>query len=1005
MYKQIVILAGLLLSSVVLAPASAFAQASAQASITGVVRDSSGAVLPGVTVEASSPALIEKVRSVTTDGVGQYRIVDLPNGQYVVTFGLTGFSSVRREGVELSGSFTATINADLRVGSVAETITVTADSPIVDVQNAKRQQVLSDDVVSAIPTARTYTGLLTVVPGIVSTSNDVGGLSGTSVSTFTIHGGRSNEGRLQLDGMGIGGTLNGGGTSMYNVDVGNAAEIVFTTSGALGEAEIGGPVMSIVPRTGGNTLRGTGYFNASNSSLQGENLTDELRAAGLSAPNSLQKMWDLNGSFGGPIVKDRVWYYLTSRYQGNRKYATNMFYNRNAGDPTKWTYEADPLRATNDGTWKNTSLRLTLQANAKNTINLYWDEQTIRIDHLGGGTATSSPEAAATSDAVPLRTRQATWRSAASSRVLFEGGYSVNGSRWGGRERDQTYVNGQFVDGNATRSLIRVVEQAGAIPNLTYRSLNWASNAAWSHRWRGTASYITGAHSMKFGYEGNYLVNELKSFTNDQRLQYRFNNGVPNQLTMSGLPFETLTRTGSHSAFAQDQSTFGRLTVQAAVRFDYAYSRFLDQQVGPQQFIPVEIFLPATDGVTGFKDLSPRFGVAYDLTGDGKTSLKANWGRYLEPAANGGRYTATNPLSRIVTSTTRAWTDANGNRVADCNLLNPLAQDLRTTGGDVCGVWDNRNFGSSVTSTNLDPSLLSGWGVRPNDGQFGVGIQRQIIPRASVEVSYNRRWFGNFDVTDNLLVTPADYDRYSVTAPADGRLPGGGGFVINDLWNISNAKFGQSQNLVVAASTVGEQIQYWHGVDVNVSMRVRNGLTIQGGTSTGRQTTDQCAVGLTEAGSVNVDNPGRRDCRVTEPFRTQLNGLASYTIPKIDVQLSGTFQSRPGNSLAANWVVPTATVAQTLGRPLSGGVANVTINLLSPWQMTQDRVNQFDIKIAKVLRFGRTKTMIGLDVYNALNSSAVLSRQQTYSPTSTAWLTPTGVIDARFAKISAQIDF
>src|ERR1700704_3721262 len=267
-----------LLAWFVVLPTAAFAQAV----IAGTVKDASGAVLPGVVVEATSPALIEKVRTAVTDGTGQYRVEDLRPGAYTVTFTLQGFSTFRREGVELTGSFTATINADLRVGALAETVTVTGETPVVDVQSARREVTLNSDVIKAIPTVRSYNAMVVVVPGVVTNLNDA--VTGTATTQFPIHGGRNNEGRLTIDGLHIGNPPGGNQPASYIADVGNAQEVTFTTAGGLGESETAGLVMNVVPKTGGNSTTGSIAFSGSGEKLQSDNYTDDLKAQGLTSP-------------------------------------------------------------------------------------------------------------------------------------------------------------------------------------------------------------------------------------------------------------------------------------------------------------------------------------------------------------------------------------------------------------------------------------------------------------------------------------------------------------------------------------------------------------------------------------------------------------------------------------------------------------------------------------------------------------------------------------------------
>ena len=373
----------IVLTSVALMPAAAFAQAS----IVGTVRDASGAVLPGATVEASSPALIEKTRSVITNGVGQYSIQDLRPGTYTVTFTLTGFSAVKRDGIELTGSFIATVNADLRIGGLQETVTVSGEAPVVDVTSARTEQTIDGKTVTEIPTSRLYSSLTQLVPALNVQGNDVGGSQGNVFSVFQIHGGRRNEGQVLVDGMS--GGYQGMGVSGYAPEVGTAQEIVFSLSGGLGEATTGGPQLNIIGKQGGNRFAGSFFINGSGSAFVNDNLSADQKSKGLSTPLKPIKLWDINPSFGGPIMRDRLWFFATYRYQMNRQSVASLWDNKNAGDNTKWTYDPDfTKQSEDDGEWRNHSIRLTWQVTPRNKI-VGWTDLHYNCLHCDAGGSSS----------------------------------------------------------------------------------------------------------------------------------------------------------------------------------------------------------------------------------------------------------------------------------------------------------------------------------------------------------------------------------------------------------------------------------------------------------------------------------------------------------------------------------------------------------------------------------------------------------------------------------------
>lgn len=994
--------------ALMLMPVAVFAQANIASSIAGVVRDTSGAVLPGVTVEVASPELIEKVRTVVSDGNGQYRVVELRPGAYSVTFSLPGFSTVRREGIELAGSFTATINAEMRVGSLEETITVSGEAPIVDVQSAGRQQVLDRRVLDAVPSGRQYFSFTALVPAISAQGNDVGGLSGPIFSVFQVHGGRRDEGRVQVDGQetGFQGTA---GVSYYVADVANAAEITFSLPGGSAETVAGGPVMNVLPRQGSNTFRGSFFASGSSGALQGGNFTDELRQS-VRTPNELKKLWDTNAGIGGPIAKDKFWFYLAGRHQGNRKTIAGLWHNANAGNPNAWTYVPDLTRvAEEDGTWKNANVRLTWQISQRNKLDVYWDEQSACISCLGGGTvagAIQSPEAHPMTTGFPQRVNSAKWTSPVSNRLLLEGRFSTGPQiQFGSPERE----------GN-DRSLIRVTELGGTIPGISYRGLNWTRPWGGTTSLTGGASYITGAHSLRLGvtYEQHHA--RAQNYTNDPRLTYTFLNGTPTQLAMTIAGFRTESIGAVTGLYLQEKWTVSRLTVQGGLRFDHVGSWYPAQQVGADRFLPATLPFAEQDSPVNMNDISPRIGAVYDLFGNGKTAVKTTFGRYLDPAGSGGIYAgAHNPITRLVTTTNRAWTDTNRNFSPDCDLRNPNAQDLSASGGDVCGAFSNRNFATSVVDTTYDTALLDGWGVRPRNWDLWVSLQHELLPRVSVEGSWVWRTWGNRTVTDNRAVSATDFDSFCVTIPTDARLEGSGQPLCG-LADVKPEKFGQVDNFITKPDAFGKLIERYNGFDVSVNARMRNGLTLQGGVSSGSKMTDDCEIGakLPEIYLTGTTVVSREYCHLKSPYLTKWSSLAAYTIPKVGVVVSGTFRSTPlvganlpsiqTQSLSANWVVPNATIAPSLGRSLTG-TQNRTVNIVTPGTLYGERLNNVDMRVGKILQFGGKKINASVDVYNLLNVNSPDAYQQTFATTNNRWLVPTSVTPARFARLSAQFDF
>ena len=998
------------------------ATAWAQATVAGVVKDSSGAVLPGVTVEAASPALIEKVRTVVTDGEGRYNVVDLRPGAYTVTFTLTGFRTVRREGVELPAGFTATVNAGMEVGALEETVVVTGGTPLVDTANVRQQKVISNELLAALPTSsRSLSTLITLTPGMTGNA-DVGGATGIYYSNAprinTFHG--KGGVKFTYDGMQANNFGSVGSTS-YVINPATAEETTVDTGGVSAESGASGVGINMIPKEGSNSVKLFGSVMYTNNHLQSDNLTDALRSRGLATNSQALYLYDGNLTVGGPLRKDRLWFFLASRFSGNKNQVPGVFFNQTQGTPF---YTPDPDRPSFRREWlRSQGARLTWQASEKNKVNVFTDVQGFFV--RGTGTF-AAPEALASCWSFwPQGLFQATWSSPRTNKLLLEAGTSVMVGPYPCRLGAELDLGGGI---NAVRpGDISILESS---TTFRYNAASIYSNRLDNTRLvqRFSVSYVTGSHAFKIGVQQQEGIANTQQEVNGD-INYVLLRGVPNQVVQFATPYLRRERMRADlGIYAQDQWVIKRLTLNYGLRFDYFNSGVPAQEVAAGRFAPARDF-GAVECVPCWKDLNPRVGASYDLFGDGRTALKVSMGRYV--SVTGTDIAAlNNPIATSVNSATRTWNDANNNYLPDCDLTN-------LTANRECGPISNTNFGRPNITTVWAPDVITGFRHRPYNWDFATEVQRQLGTGVSLTGGYYHNSTGNYRVTDNLAVTPSDYTPYCITAPVDPRLPNGGGYPVCGLYDINPAKFGQVNNVVTQASHYyGDQTHVSCGAQptaaggfgtagvtgvacgqsnffaLSINTRLRSGAQFSAGVDTGRTVIDSC---------FTVDSPqDLLNCHIVTPFKatTQFKLFWSYPVPLPgDIVLSGTLQNLAGPPITADYQAPNSLIAPSLGRDLAACrgqavcVASATVPLIAPMTQFEDRRTQLDMRVSKIFRFAGKRLTANVDLYNLLNASSILWVNGTYGST---WLRPVGnsaagavtaILPARMVQFSGQFSF
>jgi hypothetical protein len=888
--------------------------------LVGRAADDQGAVLPGVTITMTGPSVMGAQTAVTNER-GLYRFPAVPSGTYKLVFDLTGFSSFVREGVVVPVRQTITVDAQMKLATMQETVTVTGASPVVDIENTKVGGRLDQQTLQAVPTSRTIFGSTTVLPGMVMGRQDPGGLNAATSTNMVAHGATN----YNLNYYGVTADTPQNYGSMYYMDFGSAEEISVDTA-AMG-AEIGGgggANINVIPKSGGNRLKGdvvvTGTGRGYASGFSSSNVTPELRAQGITDP-SLQKLNDFNVNAGGPFLKDRMWWFGSFRNYNTHE---NI-----VGFPIDFLSNL-----------RNYTASTTYQVTKNNKLSGFWTYNRKFQPHRGAGIAQPDPISTLNQQS-PKNLFNGNWTSVIGQNTFLEVSSSYFHMHWPSTWSEEFDALPASQQHSSTFNITTGVYTDGPEPTGerfrdAYRQ---QTNIGLT---RYLDDLLGASHQLKVGFENWYgWGSDGYVQFNDTRL--RFTNDAagtpqPTEIYAFNTPLTQRTKMRNFAAFVQDRLTYSRFTLNLGARWSYYDGRLPEQTGGGGRWFPVTTY-PEAKTPYHWSTIAPRTGLIWKMTDDGRNVAKVAYSRYYESMYT----TEFDAINRNIISTTTnfpavyTWFgDRNGNGVVDDDEYNHTPRST-----------------FSPAANTINPKLRD-----PKTDEFLVSYQRELMSNVSFSASWIRRWFNDQTVDVNVGVPTSAYVPVAFTDSGPDNLRGTGDDRQVTFYNINRTL--APTDVFYHTNFAGTQ--HYRGLELSLGKRMSNRWQLMGSYVWSRLDGDFILDPTNPNNLVSTVKTGRGP--------TNIAGSGASNDQPHAFKLIGSYQAPWGVNVGANYqALSGLPIDRVLSVALTQGTINYRVDERGAFRA--DFLNLLSLRGDKSFRInGQRRVSIVAEVHNLLNSNA-----------------------------------